>query len=159
MPLTGERLDRAWIERHIPHQGRMCLIEQVIEWSAQRIVCSSTSHQAADHPLRAYGRLGIVCGIELAAQTMAVHGALLAAQMSAQRPRAGFLVSVRAVRMRVRRLDDIDSGLLCEGVRVLGDQDTALYEFELRSAASPLISGRATVVLDAGRMSPGTARP
>ena len=158
MPLAGARLDRAWIEQRIPHQGRMCLLDEVIEWNAERIVCSSAGHRAADHPLRANGRLGTVCGIELAAQTMAVHGALLA-QASAQRPRAGLLAAVRAVRMRVLRLDDIESSLFCEAVRVLGDRDTALYEFELRSSASSLMSGRATVVLDAGRFPSETAPP
>lgn len=158
MPLAGERLDRAWIERRIPHQGRMCLLDEVLEWSVQRIVCSSTGHRAADHPLRANGRLGTVCGIELAAQAMAVHGALLA-QASVQPPRAGLLAAVRAVRMRVPRLDDIESGLLCEAVRVLGDRDSAVYEFELRSSTSSLMSGRATVVLDAGRFPPRTPPP
>lgn len=130
----------------------MCLLDEVIEWDDRRIVCSSTGHRAADHPMRAHGRLATVCGIELAAQTMAVHGALLA-QTSAPRPRAGLLAAVRAVRMRVLRLDDIESSLLCEVVRVTGDRDTALYEFELRSSTSTssLMSGRATVILDADR--------
>jgi predicted hotdog family 3-hydroxylacyl-ACP dehydratase len=146
-------IGRAWIERRIPHQGRMCLIDEVLDWSAERILCSSGGHRAADHPLRSHGRLGIACGIELAAQTMAVHGALLA-ESSADRPRAGLLASVRGVRMWALRLDDVESNLLCEAVRIMGDQATALYEFELRSAASRLISGRAAVVLDVGRIAP-----
>jgi predicted hotdog family 3-hydroxylacyl-ACP dehydratase len=147
-------MDRAWIERRIPHQGRMCLIDEVVDWSAERILCSSGGHRAADHPLRSHGRLGVACGIELAAQTMAVHGAILAEaggrreDGSANRPRAGLLASVRGVRMWALRLDDVESNLLCEAVRIMGDQGTALYEFELRSAASRLISGRAAVVLD-----------
>jgi predicted hotdog family 3-hydroxylacyl-ACP dehydratase len=148
MPL---KMDRAWIEHRIPHQGRMCLIDGVVDWSASRIVCSSSGHRAADHPLRAHGRLGIACGIELAAQTMAVHGAILA-EGSADRPRAGLLASVRGVRLWATHLDDVESNLLCEAVRIMGDQGTALYEFELRSSASRLLSGRATVVLDAGRI-------
>ena len=32
------RLDRAWIERHIPHQGRMCLLDEVLEWSTEQIL-------------------------------------------------------------------------------------------------------------------------
>ena len=87
---------------------------------------------------------------------MAVHGAILA-EGSAGRPRAGLLASVRGVRFWARRLDDVESNLLCEVVRIMGDEGTALYEFELRSSASRLISGRATVVLDAGRIA--TAGP
>ena len=81
------RLNRGWIESHIPHQGRMCLLDEVLDWHADRIRCASGGHRAADHPLRAHGRLGIACGIEIAAQTMAVHGALSAAGTTS--PRVG----------------------------------------------------------------------
>jgi predicted hotdog family 3-hydroxylacyl-ACP dehydratase len=151
-------MDRAWIERRIPHQGRMCLLDGVLDWSAERILCSSSAHRATDHPLRAHGRLGIACGIELAAQTMAVHGALLA-EDAAGRPRAGLLASVRGVRLWARRLDDVESDLFCEAVRIMGDQATALYEFELRSSASRLIGGRAAVVLDTGRAAASASIP
>jgi len=44
----------------------------------------------------------------------------------------------------------VRTDLICEATRMAGDADTALYEFELSSAGSTLIRGRATVVLDAG---------
>jgi len=141
-------LNRAWIESHIPHQGRMCLLDDVIHWDLDRIRCSSGGHRAAEHPLRAHGRLGMACGIEIAAQAMAVHGALTA-EASIARPRAGLLAGVRRVRMHAMRLDDVQSDLLCDAVRIAGDERTALYEFELRSSTLPLMSGRAAVVLDA----------
>src|ERR1700688_1204625 len=72
------RLNRAWIESRIPHHGRMCLLDEVIAWSDARVSCRSGTHREADNPLRADGKLGIACGIEYAAQAMAVHGALLA---------------------------------------------------------------------------------
>jgi predicted hotdog family 3-hydroxylacyl-ACP dehydratase len=143
------RLNRGWIEAHIPHSGRMCLLDEVLDWESDRIRCASGSHHAADHPLRAYGRLGIACGIEIAAQTMAVHGALSAADSSSRR-RAGLLAGVRSVRMYAARLDDAQTVVICEATRVAGDAGTALYEFELSAAGSTLIRGRATVVLDAG---------
>ena len=70
------RLDRTWIERNIPHQGRMCLLDEVMEWDAQHIRCRSGTHRLPDHPLHSQGRLGVACGIEYAAQAMAAHGAL-----------------------------------------------------------------------------------
>ena len=69
-------LDREWIESRIPHRGSMCLLDEVVDWSAERIRCRTRTHCAADNPLRADGRLGVACGIEYAAQAMAVHGAL-----------------------------------------------------------------------------------
>jgi len=143
------QLDRAWIERQIPHQGRMCLLDEVIDWDIQHIRCRSGTHRALDHPLRAHGRLGIACGIEYAAQAMAVHGALVAGALSAK-PEAGFLASVRALRLHVLRLDDIEGDLSCAALRIAGDRGTVLYEFESTSQACRLLSGRATVVLDAG---------
>ena len=72
-------LDRSWIEQHIPHKGRMCLLDEVLNWDATQIRCRSATHRTTDNPLRAHGRLGAVCGIEYAAQAMAVHGALVGA--------------------------------------------------------------------------------
>lgn len=139
------QLNRAWIDAHIPHHGRMCLLDEVLSWSSERICCRSGGHRAADHPLRAHGRLGVACGIEFAAQAMAVHGALIADGPDAKPP-AGFLASVRGVRLHVARLDDVQSDLICDALRIAGGQGTTLYEFEVRSATMPLLSGRAAVV-------------
>jgi predicted hotdog family 3-hydroxylacyl-ACP dehydratase len=161
------RLNRAWIESRIPHRGRMCLLDEVITWSAARVSCRSSTHREADNPLRAHGILGIACGIEYAAQAMAVHGALVAASRTADHgapvtgapaaaraapgsPVAGFLAAVRDVRFHSLRLDDVQGDLICDAVRMAGDATTALYEFELRSEAALLLRGRATVVLDPG---------
>jgi predicted hotdog family 3-hydroxylacyl-ACP dehydratase len=151
------RLNRAWIESRIPHHGRMCLLDEVIAWSGAGISCRSSTHREVDNPLRAYGRLGVACGIEYAAQAMAVHGALVAASSSADHgaplagsPAAGFLAAVRGVRFHSLRLDDVQGDLICDAVRMAGDATTALYEFELRSEAALLLRGRATVVFDAG---------
>jgi predicted hotdog family 3-hydroxylacyl-ACP dehydratase len=140
------RLDRPWIERNIPHHGRMCLLDEVMEWDAQHIRCRSGTHRQPDHPLRSQGRLGVACGIEYAAQAMAVHGALA----GKRRSDAGFLASLRDVRLHVLRLDDIESDLICDALLVAGDQGSALYEFAIGSEAERqrLLSGRATVVFD-----------
>ncbi|CAN0623520.1 conserved protein of unknown function [Burkholderia multivorans] len=142
-------LDRAWIAAHIPHSGSMCLLDEVIAWDDTRICCTATSHRDPHNPLRAHGRLAAVCGIEYAAQAMAVHGAVLAA--AHERPRAGFLASVRGVDAQVGRLDTIGSPLTIEANRIGGDGNTVLYAFSLRCDARVLLTGRATVMLDAAR--------
>lgn len=146
-------LNRAWIAAHIPHQGRMCLLDEVIDWDRRRIRCRSATHRDLDNPLRSHGRLGSACGIEYAAQAMALHGAL-AGDAALGRPEArsdlGFLASVRDVRLLVLRLDDIENDLICEAACLAGDSVTALYEFALRTGERTLLSGRAAVVLNAG---------
>lgn len=138
--------DRAWIAAHIPHQGSMCLLGRVVGHDAQRVLCSAESHRSAANPLRAHGRLAAACGIEYAAQAMAVHGALLA---DGAAPRPGFLASVRSAVLHVGRLDDIEQDLAVEAVRVTGDIGTVLYDFSLRAGDRLLLEGRAAIVLDA----------
>jgi predicted hotdog family 3-hydroxylacyl-ACP dehydratase len=154
-------LDRAWIAAHIPHAGAMCLLDTIETWDDERIRCTATSHRDAANPLRANGRLASVCGIEYAGQAMAAHGALLAAQSASgaggaarERPRAGFLASVRSVEAHVECLDTFDAPLIVEAERQGGDDLTVLYRFTLRCGARVLLTGRATVMLDASAARP-----
>jgi predicted hotdog family 3-hydroxylacyl-ACP dehydratase len=143
-------LSRDWIAARVPHQGGMCLLDGVAAWSAEHIRCVAASHRRPDNPLRADGRLAGVCGIEYAAQAMAVHGALLAADGAP--PRQGYLASVRGVELLADRLDDVDDDLDIEAERLSGDDNHILYRFELRAAGRPLLRGRAAVILDAARL-------
>lgn len=140
-------LDHAWIAAHIPHAGAMCVLDSVDAWDAERIRCTATSHRDPHNPLRAHGRLAAVCGIEYAAQAMAVHGALLGAHDA--RPRAGYLASVRNVDAFVDRLDIFAQPLTVDAQRVSGDGRSVLYGFALRCGERVLLSGRAAVMLDA----------
>ena len=147
------KLDHAWIARHIPHQGSMCLLDCVDTWDQQSILCRASSHRAVDNPLRAYGRLGAACGIEYAAQAMAVHGALAAPSTSAS-PQFGYLVSVRGTKLHVSRLDDIAADLLVEATCVTHSDNNILYQFSISAAGRLLLDGRAAVVLDADKLIP-----
>lgn len=141
------RIARDWIAAHIPHQGAMCLLEGVLEWDARRIVCRAESHGDPANPLRVAGTLPAVCGIEYAAQAMAVHGALLDAH-GAPLGR-GFLASVRSVKLHAARLDDVAGPLRVSAERLSGEDDHILYAFSVASDAGELLGGRAAVVLDA----------
>jgi len=152
---TPTSLDHEWIVRHIPHQGSMCLLDRVEAWDQQRIQCRAISHRAADNPLRAYGRLGAACGIEYAAQAMAVHGALLA-QPDSPRPKAGYLISVRGAKLHVPQLDDITADLRVEAACITRGENNILYHFSISAAGRSLLEGRAAVALDAGVLMPAS---
>ncbi|SDC50626.1 hotdog family protein [Paraburkholderia lycopersici] len=152
-------LDRAWIAAHIPHSGAMCLLDAVESWDDARIVCTATSHRDPRNPLRSRGRLAAVCGVEYAAQAMAVHGALLVPLRvpsngagdgaTAARPRVGYLASVRNVEARIERLDTLDTALSIEATRESGSGNSILYSFAVRGGERVLLTGRAAVMLDA----------
>lgn len=156
-------LPHAWIAAHIPHSGSMCLLDEVTAWDAGHVRCTATSHRDPHNPLRSggtQGRLAAVCGVEYAAQAMAVHGALLSTPLSAsqERPRAGFLTSVRDVEAQVARLDTIEETLQVVAERLSGNDNNILYRFALSCGDRLLLTGRATVMLDASGVIPGAVR-
>ena len=162
MLTAPQTLGRDEIARRIPHQGSMCLLDAVLAWDEESISCEASSHRAEQNPLRAHGRLGAVCGVEYAAQAMAMHGALVGeshAAGAASAPRAGYLAGMRGVTLHVDRLDTIAGPLAVKAQRVTGDDNTVLYNFTLQSGEQPLLSGRAIVVLDASAINSAKAAP
>src|SRR5437016_5096010 len=96
-------ITRAEIASMIPHAGAMCLLDGVIAWDSTKIRCTSRTHLSEDNPMRARGQLSAVCGVEYAAQAMAVHGGLTV--VAGKRPKAGYLASLRDIVCHQRRLD------------------------------------------------------
>jgi predicted hotdog family 3-hydroxylacyl-ACP dehydratase len=154
-----QTLNRDDIARRIPHQGSMCLLDAVLAWDNNLIRCQTSSHLAPHHPLWAHGRLGAACGVEYAAQAMAVHGALVAEGLDSDNaggapPRAGYLAGLRSVTLYVERLDMVCGPLTVNAERITGDANTVLYSFTVQAGEQTLLSGRAVVVLDAAGLSP-----
>ena len=127
----------------IPHRGAMCLLDEVLSWDANRIVCTSRSHLSEDNPLRSEGHLRAVCGVEYAAQAMALHGALLSAEPIAD----GYLVSIRNLKLNASYLDELDESLTVDATRLMGGAEGLVYEFTVSARSSTLLSGRVTVSL------------
>ncbi len=140
-------MNRADIARLIPHAGAMCLLDGVLQWDAAHIRCVSGTHRDPMNPLRSGGQLPALCGVEYAAQAMAVHGGL--ANNTGSKPASGYLVSLRDVICRQSRLDNLDGDLMVDAERLMGDQQRVIYQFTLAVGAHEVLSGRATVVLDA----------
>lgn len=140
-------LDHAGIAARIPHAGTMCLLDALLDWSADEIRCRITGHRDPAHPLRTAGGLLAPVAIEYASQAMALHGSLGAA--AGTPPTPGFLAAARSVRLHVPRLDDIAGDLVVTATLLAGSERQALYRFALLDPAGwPLVDGRATVVLN-----------
>ena len=134
-------LDRAWIEKHLPHQGRMNLLDEIVAFDATTLRAIARNHRAADHPLRLRGELPAVSGIEYGAQAAAAHGAACAAHPSG----AGFLAGVRAVKLHATRLDDIASDLAVETEQLGASESGVLYSFSVSGDGRLLVAGRVMV--------------
>lgn len=139
-------LDAAQIARLIPHQGDMCLLAGVTNYDPQSIACRATSHRLVTNPLRENSLLHSVCGVEYAAQAMAIHGTLISGQ-SDKPPRGGRLAGVRSLDLKVHRLDDIEADLEINATQIMGDENSMVYEFTVDAAGLNLLKGKATVIL------------
>jgi predicted hotdog family 3-hydroxylacyl-ACP dehydratase len=130
----------------IPHQGLMCLLDRVVTWTPDAIYARSESHRRLDNPLRSDGVLRAIHLCEYGAQSMAVHGALIAREAGATAA-PGFLVSLRNVSLALARIDDLDGPLDVHGERLLGSDTSWQYAFRIEHAGIQLASGRAAVML------------
>lgn len=141
---------RADLAKVIPHAGSMCLLDGVLECDAQRIRCISSSHRDIANPMRSGDVLPALCGIEYAAQAMAVHGAWDA--KFDKKPRAGYLAALRDVACNAMRLDNLSDDLIIDAEKMMGDEARVIYQFIIHAGNTRIMSGRATVVLDADRV-------
>jgi predicted hotdog family 3-hydroxylacyl-ACP dehydratase len=139
-------LSREVILGLIPHQGSMCLLDEVVAWEATRIHCRSRSHLAADNPLRNHGQLRSVHLCEYGAQAMAVHGGLLS-RAKGEIARPGLLVSLRGVCLLRSRIDDLEQPLDVLAELLLETAGSWQYAFRVSHAGALLAEGRAAVML------------
>lgn len=130
----------------IPHQGAMCLWDEVVAWDAQRISLRAHNHRDPAHPLCARGRLHAVHLCEYGAQAMAVHGGLRARERG-ERAKPGLLVALRAVQLHVARIDDLPDALQCEAEALVESDSSWQYAFRITHAGLALAEGRAAVML------------
>lgn len=133
------------IARLIPHQGRMCLWQRVLDWDARTIRVQAFDHRDTTHPLRHRGRLHAVHLAEYGAQAMAVHGGLLG-QLAGVPPRPGLLVALRGLVLHRERIDDLDGAIECDAEVLVESASGGQHAFVIRHAGAVLAEGRAAVI-------------
>ncbi len=132
------------IHELVPHQGAMCLLEDVLEWTEDTIVCRAASHRDPANPLRGRDGLAAIMGVEYAAQAVAVHGGLI---NKSQQPRVGYLAGLRDVACFVERLDAETDDITVCAARVAAEGGRLLYDFRIEGGGRELLKGRLSMVL------------
>ena len=129
----------------IPHRGAMSLLDALVLFDDERIHLITDSHRRPDNPLRNDGMLRAVHLCEYGAQAMAVHGGLLALRAGVCAV-PGLLVSLRAVRLALARIDDLPQHLDVHAHKLLDGAGSWQYAFRVEHAGSVIGAGRAAVV-------------
>ena len=143
MPIIG----KADLCRLIPHGGAMCLLDTVEQWDDNQILCRSGSHRDRSNPLRQGDRLEALCGLEYAAQAMAVHVGLLEERGRKQTIAVGYLGAVKNLTLRAGRLDDVKEDLTVQATRLVGQVGSFIYTFRVSAGPQELLDGRASIFL------------
>ena len=138
-------LDRAAIARLLPHQGSLCLLDGVLSHDDERIVCVSERHRDPAHPLATAAGLSSVVAIELAAQAMALHGALVGGRDAP--PLHGRLARVRDCVLECERMDTLAGPVVVEAVRLAAGGGALSYRFAVRAGRDAVASGSILVAL------------
>lgn len=143
--MSPQRLDCDGIRQRVPHGAAMCLLDTVLHWDAQQIVCSAAAVDTA-HPLARDGRLAPLVAAEYAAQASAVHGALLDGCLQ---PRPGLLARLNDLHWTQACIDADDGPLRVHASLLARGAAGCAYRFELSGRRGTLASGRLTVAFTA----------
>ncbi|AFL74205.1 3-hydroxyacyl-ACP dehydratase [Thiocystis violascens] len=135
------RLDDLYAK--LPHAGGMCLLEEVLAWDEQSILCATSSHRSLTNPLRCHAGLSAVHGVEYAAQAAAVHGVLSSALDGGP---VLLLGAVRDLELTVPRLDGLTAPLMIAARLEARLGANASYRFALTADGLPCASGRITLM-------------
>jgi predicted hotdog family 3-hydroxylacyl-ACP dehydratase len=127
----------------IPHAGAMCLLDTIVEYGPEEIVCETATHLDTANPLRTGGGLSAVHLAEYAAQAIAAHGALHAEG----RAQPGMLAALRDFRIHVETIHDIPGKLCIRAQRKLARREGLLYEFAVTGDGRALAEGRISIAL------------
>ena len=139
-------IDKTEIRTLIPHSGSMCLLDSVMEWNDDSIVCLTDTHRDANNPLRRDDRLSAVHALEYGAQAAAIHGGLRARAAGTTAPPC-YLAAMRDAHLHIARLDDLTSPLEVRAQRLFGDTANTVYNFRISCGGAPVADARVTIML------------
>ena len=130
----------------LPHGESMCLLHAVDSWDSSGIVCVAISHCDPENPLRRLDRLNSICGLEYAAQAMAVHVGLTSPLQDVSSA-IGYLGGMRDIEFQAPRLDLFTSPMNIQANLLIGQGTNFMYSFHITSEGTPLLSGRASIFI------------
>lgn len=130
--MKATTLTHSDIEALIPHSGGMCLLEQVLSYTDEDIICRTQTHLAVNNPLKIDGKLSKMHLIEYGAQAIAVHGGLMDLSLTTGAPKLGYIAMVKAVKWGC--FDPLSEFLEVTATAIMADEMSKLYAFSITDA-------------------------
>ena len=141
---------RLELSKFLPHGNKMCLLSSVEYWDASSITCLTSTHRNYDNPLRRQGVLGMIAGLEYAAQAMAVHVGLTT-DISEHNASLGYLGAVRDLQVHIRTFQQFAEDLTIEATLLLEQHMRFIYSFSMKANETMLLQGRASIFIQGSK--------
>lgn len=126
----------------VPHDGAMCLIEDVLRYDPEVISCRASFH-IGSHPLERNGVLPSAVTIEYAAQACAIHGALLEKKGHSK---PGYLAKIKSTELSVGVLKQAHAPLTIHARRIGSTTQGCLYSFQVQGPQCSLATGTLIII-------------
>ncbi len=142
-------VEKAQLEKLIPHGQSMCLLDAVEFWDRQQIRCRAKSVFKRNNPMLENGHLYTAALIEYGAQAAAIHSGLIGGIQGkgpTAAPRPAYLGAVRGARFFVEQVADNVDQLSVSAQMLLNNTDGAVYTFCVSNGSESLVEGRLTVI-------------
>ena len=143
--LTTACIDKNTIRELIPHSGSMCLLDSVLAWDEQSILCASHTHLERTNPLRRHDHLSAIHAFEYGAQAVAIHGGLRARAAGTFAP-PGYFAALRHGQLTAKTLDRFDSPLEVRANHLFSDSANCVYECHVAANDEVIARGRVTII-------------
>lgn len=137
---------RLELSKFLPHGNDMCLLSSVEYWDASSITCLTSTHQNHDNPLRRQGILGMIAGLEYAAQAMAVHVGLTT-DIAKHNASLGYLGAVRDLQIGSRTFQQFAEDLTIKATLLLAQHMSFIYTFSMNTSQMTILQGRASIFI------------
>ncbi len=129
------------ISNLLPHSGEMVFIDRIVDWGDEFLKGAVRGDFLERNPLLVNGRMPALCCIEICAQAMALHGALI----SDEAARGGLLASLRNIKIHSRFLASEEAACTAEVHLIMKTAKSCAYEFCFMSDQDRVVEGQAGV--------------
>jgi predicted hotdog family 3-hydroxylacyl-ACP dehydratase len=143
-------LEKHQIEALLPHQGAMFLIERVVTYTRDDIICTTRSHLNPINPLRHANSLPAHVSIEYAAQAAGIHGGLLNRDLFPDAPaQMGYLAVISKAEWFVERLDNLSNELTIYARRTAVTPGGRAYQVRIEHSGAIVMRSDLIIALEA----------
>ena len=135
-------IDNAGISQLIPHAGNMVLLDEINHWNNDNITATVFAKPLRDNPLieaSDNNTFNSLLLIEYAAQAAAVHAALLASGLGAQRP--AYIGATKNINIQKNTVEPTQP-ITIHAEMLLANSNGAIYQIDCQQNKETIINAK-----------------